>query len=146
MGYVSPRHIHRWQRQHFNINRSQVQYFSVLGKKSYSDVQCLRCVLPLPCVLQRLLLLLFLGVRWDQQQLWVKLRSIKTFLWFMFIFHSFFTSPIQTGKPRNFSCHTSHLSIYRRYGIWMMLHFHLCTKILSVEFIHATTGRKMFLL
>lgn len=142
MCYLSPCHLHHRQRQHFNISHSQAQYFGVFGKRSYSEVHCLRCVLLLPCVLQKLLLLLPLRVRWDQQQLRVKVRSIKIF---MFIFHSFF--PVRTGKPRNFSCHTSCLSIYRRCGVSMkMLHFHLCMKIPSVELIHATTGRKMFLL
>lgn len=61
-----------------NSNHSQVQYFSVFGKKSSSEVQCLRCMLPLPRMLQRPL---FLGVRWNQWQLRVKVGSIKIFLW-----------------------------------------------------------------
>lgn len=136
MCYLSPCHIHCQQRQYFNVNRSHVQYFGAFGKRSYSEVHCLRCVLLSLYVLQKLLLLLSLRVRWDQQQLRVKVRSIRIF---MFIFYSFL--PVKTGKPRNFSCHTSYLSIYRRCRVSMKLsHFHLCTKIPSVEFIHATTG------
>lgn len=41
-----------------------------------------------------------------------KIRSILIFLWVHV--HSFFTSPVQTGKPRNFSCYTSHLGTYTR--------------------------------
>lgn len=54
---LSPCHIYHGQRQHFSIIRSQVQHFSGFGKtqKSYSEVQSLRCVLPLLPVLHRLL-------------------------------------------------------------------------------------------
>lgn len=48
-----PCHIYHGQRPHFSIIRSQVEHFSGFGKtqRSYSEVQSLRCVLPLLPVL-----------------------------------------------------------------------------------------------
>lgn len=103
-----PPHIDHRQRQHFNINHSQVQCFSVFGKKSYAEVQRLRCMLLLPQVLRRLVLLLLLGVRWDQQQLCVKLRSITVFLWVHVNFPPLPHLSNTNWKLQIFSCHISH--------------------------------------